>query len=71
MKDPALVEAIRQIALLNAEIATLRAAALRDLRERVAGLAYADDQLSPGDEGWGWNEACAAVLAEIDRALEP
>ena len=26
MKDPALVEAIRQIALLNAEIATLRAA---------------------------------------------
>jgi hypothetical protein len=48
-----------------------RTAALTALRERVAGLAYADDQLSPGDEGWGWNEACAAVLAEIDRALEP
>jgi hypothetical protein len=56
------------IAAIEAEA---RTAALAALRERVEGLVYADDQLSPGDEGWGWNEACAAVLAEIDRALEP
>jgi hypothetical protein len=60
-----------RIDLIRAIEAEARAAALAALREKVAGLAYADDQLSPGDEGWGWNEACAAVLAEIDRALEP
>ena len=39
MKDPALVEAIRQIALLNAEIATLRAA--------LDGLVAAGEEILP------------------------